>query len=514
MRHPITDEERGGPAKLAASGLALLLLASLGACKKAPAPQARPLIIGHPAPLASTSLHDPGHNNGAFNVLVNVYEGLVERGPDLGLRPLLAESWYSPDSLTWVFKLRRGVRRHDGKILTADDVVMSIERSRQDAWAAGALAPVDRVFARGESEVVFTTKEPIDTLPARLVYVAVSGLPEPDGATGPYRIRSWTPTGAIVLEAFEHYHGGRPPIALAEYRIIPDPRERAERLVTGELQFIEQIAPLDMVALSGARGVRAMSVPGFSTAFLVFDTRRRETPYVKGRNPFFDPRVREAINLALDRQALVDGPLNGHARATEQLAQPGQIGFDEGRPPTRRDLARAKELLRAAGFPDGFEVPLDYMSGTVEPTVQALTGQLAEVSIQVTARGASAPEFLPRIEKMDTSFYLLRWVQPSEEIHESYAWLLHTHEGDSGSMNGGGFSNPRFDALLATAAHDREEKTRTRALREATAIVLGERPILPLYVQDDFYAFSSDLDFEPLPRQQFSTVLKRMRWKS
>jgi peptide/nickel transport system substrate-binding protein len=153
------------------------------------------------------------------------------------------------------------------------------------------------------------------------------------------------------------------------------------------------------------------------------------------------------------------------------------------------------------------------MGGTVEPTARALIGQLAEVSIRATPRGMPASEFLPRIERMDTSFYLLRWIQPSEEIHESYTWLLHTREGDSGSMNGGGFSSPRFDALLATAAHNREEKTRTVALREATAIVLGERPILPLYVQDDFYAFSSDLDFEPLPRQQFSTVLRRMRWK-
>jgi peptide/nickel transport system substrate-binding protein len=512
MHRDLTDQKKALRAWPTWSAVAILLLGSLGACRKAPS--ARPLVIGHQTPLASTALHDPGHNNGSFNVLINVYEALVERGPNLTLRPLLAESWYSPDSLTWVFKLRRGVRRHDGKLLTADDVVKSIGRSQQDAWTAGALAPVDTVFARGESEVVFTTKEPIDTLPARLVYVAVSGLPEPDGATGPYRIRSWTPTGSIVLESFDDYHGGRPPVAIAEYRIIPDPRERARRLITGELQFIEEVSPLDTTSLSGARGVRAVSVPGFTNAFLVFDTRRKETPYVKGRNPFLDPRVREAIDLAIDRQALVDGPLNGHARATDQLAQPGQIGFDESRPPTRRDLVRAKELLRGAGFPDGFEVPLDYMSGNVEPAAKALISQLAEVSIRVTPRGRPATEFLPRVEQADTSFYLLRWSQPSEEIHESYAWLLHSREGNSGTMNGGGFSSPRFDALLATAAHDREEKTRTTALREATAIVLGERPILPLYVQDDFYAFSSDLDFEPLPRQQFSTVLKRMRWKN
>jgi peptide/nickel transport system substrate-binding protein len=511
MRCDVTGRKRALQARLTLAGVAILLAVSLETCRKSPV--VRRLVIGHPAPLTTTSLHDPSHNNASFNILVNVYEALLERGPDLALRPLLAESWYSPDSLTWVFKLRRDVRRHDGRVLTADDVVKSVERSQQDAWTAGALAPVDRVFARGENEVVFTTKEPIDTLPARLVYVAVSGLPEPGGATGPYRIKSWTPGGSIVLEAFEHYHGGRPPIEIAEYRIVRDPRERAQRLIAGDLQFIEETSPLDMAPLSGARGVRAVSVPGFINAFLVFDTSRKETPYVKGRNPFADPRVREAINLAIDRRGLVEGPLSGHARATEQLAQPGQIGFEENRPPTRPDLARARGLLRAAGFPDGFEVPLDYMSGNVDPVAMALIAQLAQVSIRVTPRGGPASEFLPRVEKADTSFYLLRWVQPSEEIHESYAWLLHSREGNSGTMNGGGFASPRFDALLATAAHEREERTRTMALLEATAIVLAERPILPLYVQDDFYAFSSDLEFEPLPRQQFSTVLKRMRWK-
>ena len=511
MRRDVTHRMRPSRAQRALFALAIPGILSVGACRKSPAP--RPLIIGHPAPLSTTGLHDPSHSNGSFNVLINVYEALVERGPDLALKPLLAESWYSPDSLTWVFRLRRDVRRHDGKILTADDVVQSIVRSRQDAWTAGALAQVNMVTARGESEVVFTTKEPIDTLPARLVYVAVSGLPEPGGATGPYRIRSWTPTGSIVLESFEDYHGGRPPIGTAEYRIVSSQRERARGLMAGELQFIEEISPRDMVPLSDARGVRAVSVPGFTNAFLVFDTARKETPYVKGRNPFADPRIREAIDLAIDRRGLVSGPLNGYAQPTGQLAQPGQLGFDESRPLTLPDRARAKELLRAAGFPGGFEVPLDYMSGSVEPVAQALISQLAEAGIRVTARGRPANEFLPRIENTDTSFYLLRWVQPSEEIHESYTWLLHSRTGNSGTMNGGGFASPRFDALLATAAHEREEKTRTTALLEATAIVLAEHPILPLYVQDDLYAFSSDLEFEPLPRQQFSSVLKRMRWK-
>ncbi len=492
---------------------ALLILPVVFAAGCGKSTAGRTLVIGHQAPLPTVELHGASHNRSAFNILTNVYETLVERGEDLGLRPLLAESWYNPDSLTWVFKLRRDVRRHDGRILTASDVVRSIERSQKEAWTAGALAPVANVTSRGADEIVFTTREPIDTLPARLVYVAISGLPEPEGATGPYRIKSWTPTGSVLLEAFKDYRGGAPPIELAEFRIVADPHERARQMSAGDLQFIEEISPLDMDGLAKASGVRAVSVPGFVTAFLAFDTGRRETPYIKGRNPFTDSRVREALSLALDRQALVKGPLRGYGEVTGQLAQSGQIGFHDGPIPVGPDLDRAKGLLKAAGYPGGFEVPLDYLLGTVDDVVRAILSQLAAVGIQVTPRGGSAAEFLTRVESADTSFYLLRWVQPSEEIQESYAWLLHTREGSFGTMNGGGFSNPRLDALLMAADHERSEKVRADALREATSIVLAERPILPLYVQKDLYAFSASLDFEPLPRQQFGTVLKRMRWK-
>ena len=101
--------------------LSLLALLVASGCPRVSAE--RSLVIGHASRLASLDLHFGGHNRQAFNVLVNVYEPLVERGPALDLRPLLAESWYSPDSLTWVFKLRPGVRRHDGRILTVEDVV-------------------------------------------------------------------------------------------------------------------------------------------------------------------------------------------------------------------------------------------------------------------------------------------------------------------------------------------------------------------------------------------------------
>ncbi len=113
----------------------------------------------------------------------------------------------------------------------------------------------------------------------------------------------------------------------------------------------------------------------------------------------------------------------------------------------------------------------------------------------------------------DTSFYLMRWVQPSEEIHETYTWLLHSPRGSLGTMNGGGYSNAGFDELLDQFSRERVEARRAALLRKAAAVIHAERPIVPLYRQNDLYAFSDFLDYQPQPHQQFSVPLLRMKWK-
>lgn len=472
-------------------------------------------MIAHPRPLAAPGLLHPTHNRTAFNILVNVYEPLVERGPNLSLRPAVAESWYSPDPRTWVFKLRRGVRRHDGRLLTAADVVASFERYLGDAWAAGLLAPVSGVRAGGEGEVVFTTREPADTLAARLTLLPIAGLPESGGGTGPYRYRSWSKDGPVVLEAFPEYHGGRPSIPVVEFRIVPDARERAERLLSGEVQLVEDVLPVDMPALRAARGVRTIAMPGFLTFFLVMDTARERTPFVdQPKNPFRDPRVREALDRAVDRKALAAGPLLGYGEPTTQLAAPGQVGFSDALEIPLPDPAVARRLLREAGYPAGFAVPLDYTAGILDEVVEVVARQLGAAGVRVRPRAADVGEFLSRVESRDTSFYFMRWIQPSQEIHETYTWLLHSPRESFGTMNGGGYSNARLDRLLEISAHERRETERASLLREATALIHAERPILPLFRQHDLYAFSKDLDFRPEPQQQFGTILRRMRWKS
>jgi peptide/nickel transport system substrate-binding protein len=495
-----------------AGWLVLLFLLSAMGCGGSPNLR---LQVAHSQPLASLLIHDPGHNRASYNILCNVYEPLLRRGPDLRLKPVLAESWYSPDPRTWVFKLRSGVRRHDGRILTARDVVASIEESMRDPWSAGALATVSVVRARGEREVVFTTRESDNTLPARLVYILVSGQPAPQGATGPYRILPPRPDGSILLQAFREHRSGAPAIAEAEFQVVGDPAERARMLMRGETHVVEEVRPADMAALRVAPGVTTVEFPGFTTAFLAMDTARERTPYVdQAANPFRDPRVREALDRALDRGALVAGPLFASGEPTAQFPVPGQIGFDPTLEPTKPDVARARRLLEEAGYGSGFEVQLDYSGRAAGEVVRVLAEQLASIGVRVRGREGKPAEFLPRVERRDTSFYLLRWIQPSQEISETYTWLLHTPEAGFGTMNGGGYANATLDRLLAESARRRlSNREHAPQLREATALIHGNRPVLPLYRENDLYAFSDRLDYRPEPFEQFSTVLERMKWR-
>ncbi len=494
---------------------ALVIAAALAPACSRPAPPPSRLAIAFPRGLPSLDLYDPGHESVSSSILANVYEALVELGPDLTPRPGLAVSWHSPDPLTWVFQMRPGVRFHDGRPLTSGDVVAALERSRRDGWTRGELEPVVQVEARGAEEVVFRTREPFEGLLARLTYVLIDGGAVPGGVapgTGPYRIRSWRPGGPLLLEAFEGYWGGAPPIREVEFREVPEAAARARAVESGEVQLASDVSPDDMARLASRPGLRTVGRPGLRLVFLALDCARKRSPHVApAGNPLRDPRVREALDLAFDREALAAGPWRGYAEPAWQLPAPGDTGFDATLPAPRHDPARARRLLAEAGHPRGFELTVDTMQGVGEPVFGALAAQAAEAGIRLRLRSAAPREFLERVEARDVSAYLLRWTGESGTAQDSYASLLHTRRGELGYMNGGGWSEPRFDALLERVAGLRAHEKRAPLLLEATRLVAQERPILPLYRLHDLFAFSDRLEFDP--RRQRTVRVAELRFR-
>lgn len=494
---------------------ALLLAAALGTACSRPAPPPARLVIAYPRGLPSLDLFDPGHESVSSSILANVYESLVELGPDLTPRPGLASSWHSPDPLTWVFQLRTGVRFHDGRPLTSADVVAALERGRRDGWTRGELEPVAQVETRGADGVVFRTREPFEGLLSRLTYVFIDGGAAPGGiapGTGPYRIRSWRPGGPLLLEAFEGHRDGPPPIREVEFRELPEATARARALERGEAQLVSDVAPDDMARLAALPGLRAVGRPGVRVVFLALDCARERSPHVSPPgNPLRDPRVREALDLALDRAALTAGPWRGFAEPAWQLPAPGDTGYDAQLPAPRHDPAEARRLLAAAGQAQGFELTVDAMQGVGEPVFEALAAQTAAVGIRLRPRVSAPGPFLARVEARDSSAYLLRWTNDRGSVQDSYASLLHTTRDSLGYMNGGGWSDARFDGLLKRVSGLRAHEKRAPLLVEATRLVARERPLLPLYRLHDLFAFSDRLEFDP--RGQRRLRVAQLRFK-
>lgn len=494
--------------------LCLALAASLAGCERA-AP-AR-LVVALPVGLHSRDIHDPAVEEFGTSILSNVYETLVDIEPDLGVRPGLAEAWRSPDDRTWIFTLRKGVHFSDGRPLTAAGVVAAFDEARErNAWLRGELEPIVAARAQGNREVVFETRRHFAALPARLgfLYVSAAVPGAPAVGTGPYRIRAWTPAGSTFLEAVPgSLPAGAPPHV--EFRTVKDARERADLLLQGEVHLITDVRPEDLGRLRGASGVRAIERPGLRLVFLGMDCARAATPYVTPLgNPFRDPLVREAIALAVDRDALVAGALGGHGKPAAQLALPFEVGHDPALPDQPPDAAAARGLLARAGFPKGFDVALDYIPGkylAIDAVVQAVTQQLAAVGVRARPRALESAEFMQRIEARDTSMYVLGWLNETGSAHETYASLLHSPAAGLGATNGGGFSSPRLDELLAAYADEPEAARQVELLQEATRLVADEHPVIPLYRQNDLYAVGAGLRWDPPLHRRI--LASRMRWQ-
>jgi peptide/nickel transport system substrate-binding protein len=457
-------------------------------------------------PIGPASLVPNAANDGfTLSGVANVYETLVDLDPHLRIRPALAEAWQTADDLTWTFRLRRGVRLHDGRLLEAADVAESLRWARDDPASKrqAELAPVESIEAPDDRTVVLRTHRPYPGLPLRLCLVTVAAR-GPDGqpvGTGPYRVVSWTPSGDLVLEAFPGYRNP-PAIPRVEYRVIPRTADQVQALREGRVQVLVELPVAEMRSLAGAPGVRTVARDGLRVLFLGMDAARRVSPHVpEATNPLRDRRVRRAVAQALDRRALVDGPLGGLAEVVDQIASPLELGGDRaGLPSWGFDPGAARRLLAEAGWSRGFEVVFDFMPTRYRASravVDEIVRMLAAVGIRAVRRENTPAEFMGRLEREDTALYLLGWSSDTGDPGLSYEYLLHSRSAGLGLDNGGGYSSPEVDRLIRDASARGGPEERAGVLRRLAEIVHEDAAVVPLYRQSDLYAAAADLEFEP-----------------
>jgi peptide/nickel transport system substrate-binding protein len=461
------------------------------------------------------------------SVICQICEPLVDWDNAYNLRPLLATHWASRDPLTWEINLRPGVLFSDGTPFTADDVVFTLDRLTKVRNGASTFrmygALIEDARAVGPHRLLVTTRQPHPLLMSDLAQLpilsrAAASGEAPEGrttpemnagsglvGTGPYRFVSWNRGAEITLERNGRYWGTAPAFAQVVFRPITDNGARVAALLSGDVDLIEDPPTDNIEALR--RDARLSMVETLSNRlmFLSLDVSGEPSPGVgrtDGRNPLKDLRVRQALSLALDREALVARVMNGVARPADDFLPRPIPGTqpDRQRAP-KADPARARALLAEAGWGEGFDLTLVSPIGRYVNDVrlaQAIAGLWTRVGVRTSVESAPPATFFTNARNRRYSAWLVGWANGSGETSQTLRPILGTRGAGEGwgGANNNGYSSPAMDAALQAAMLAFDPAVRRGLLERAGKIALDDYPILPVLFEVSTWAMRRAIAFE------------------
>ena len=463
---------------------------------------------------------DPHSQNENLTNNINslVYEFLLVRDKTLGLQPALAESWTQTSPTTWRFKLRPGVKFHDGTPFTADDVVFSFERARSDTSQLRVYANASGIPKKiDDLTVEFTNTSgpnPIELEHIATINIMSKAWSEKNRATkpqnftqkeemitarqangtGPYSLKAREPDVKTVLVKNPNWWGikaGRWEGNADEviYTPIVSDATRVAALITGEVDLVNVPPPQDVPRLAQTPGIRILEGTENRIVFIGMDQFRDELLYsnVKGKNPLKDKRVREALYYAIDIEAIKKNTMRGLANPSgAMLPSPLQTSPEiEKRLPY--DKERAKKLLADAGYPNGFEITLDCPNNRYindEKICQALAAMWSQVGVATKVNAMPRAVYFPKLEKNDTSMYMLGWGGATTDAIFILQPVLSTKNGKGdGDYNYGRYTNAKLDDLLAQIKVNMNADQRLKDIHAALLAHNAETNHIPLHRQ-------------------------------
>ena len=478
----------------------------------------------------------------ASRLTQQVYDTLVFRDKSWKPIPWLATSWSQPAPGTWRFKLREGVRFHDGTPFTADDVVFSVERAlAPTSQMRTAVQGVARARRVDDLTVDLVMEQPNPALLQHLTQFRIMSrawarkhkVEKPQdyknkeethavrnaNGTGPFIVREFTPDVRVRLERNKDWWGAKAGLFegnVTEVHMIPitSAATRLAALLSGEVDLVVDPPTQDVARLKANPQLRVVEGAEMRVQYLAFDVFRDELLHgsEKKKNPFKDLRVRQAVAHGIDTEAIRKKVMRGLARPIGSVITPEVAGYHpEADKPVPFDRQRAKALLAEAGYPDGFEVTLD--CGNNQPAMdicQATAAMLTQVGIRVRPNIVVQANFFPKIEKYDTSFYLLSWGGgvTSDALYTLNA-LLHTvgNKGE-GDFNMGRWSNAEVDRAIAQVKVEMDPAKRSEAIRRALVVANRELPVVTLHQQLIPWAMRKNVEawFSPVNTVYFYRV--------
>jgi peptide/nickel transport system substrate-binding protein len=443
---------------------------------------------------APTNL-DPRIGADAYSEHVDglIFSSLVARDARMKLVPDLAQSWDTPDPLTYIFHLRRGVKFHDGRPLTSADVKFTLDSvlsGRIKTTKRQAYKLVTSVETPDDDTVVIRLSEPYASLLWNLSAPGIGIVPRASGAemsqhpigTGPFRFVSATTDEEIVLERNEDYFAGVPKIERLRMRIVPDVTVRALELRKGSGDVaINSLTPDMVVTLAKEPGLAAVQEPGTSMAYLSFNF---EDPILAKRP------VRQALAYATDRATIIKYLLRGQARPAQSLLPPNHWAFDADVQQYDFDSGLAEKMLDAAGYPrgkDGVRMRLTLKTSTDEfarLTSEAIADQWKRVGVMLELRPLEFATFYSDISRGSFQMYTLRWVGGNNDP-DLFESVFSAKKMPPLGSNRGHYRNVELDVLLDESRVEMDQEKRKAILAEVQRIVAVDEPYINLWYVDN-----------------------------
>jgi len=428
------------------------------------------------------------------SIMEHMVEPLLELTPQGEIVPKLAEKWeVSADAMEFTIKIKKGIKFHDGEPLNAEAVKVNFDR-RLDPKAATKfgflVAQVASVTVVDEYTVKFKTKAPFAPMVSNLTH-STNGIqspaalkkswekpvPQPVG-TGPFTFKEWVPGNKLVMARNDAYWGKKPTLTELTFRVIPDDASRVVALETGEVHAAVRIPPFDIPRLKANRKLTVVETPSVRTIYMGFNVLKE---------PFTDKRVRQALNYAVNKAAIVKHILGGVGRVSDAPISPGVFGYS----PTMSyeyNVEKAKTLLAEAGFPKGFETTLHpavgryYMDASVATAVAA---DLLKVGVKAEIKMMDWATYLPFIlrdkEAVEHKLYVLGWGTVTGDADYGLFSLFHSGEWPKKGMAASFYKNEKADQLLEGGRKTANPEQRKKLYKEAMEIIMDDAPWLFLH---------------------------------
>ncbi len=448
---------------------------------------------------------DPGLDTSpiGINVFRNVFDTLTRIEADGSVAPLLALSWTAAaDAKTWEFTIRSGAKFHDGEPITADDIVWNYKHVLGEAKSPVRtyISKLTSIEAFGPDKVRFVLSEPfapfdrqvsLISIVSRKAFEALGSAKfavTPVGS-GPFRVVRWVKDDRVELAAFDGYWAGAPKIKTLIFKPVPSEMTRAAALLSGELDVVPILPPALVASLSNRPGIKVQKVASNKIVYVGFNLR----------NPLLsDVRIRQAIDLAIDRATVSNRLLRGLGKPSGQLIAPVTFGYAPDIEPSPFDPARAKQLVAASGYKGG-RIPLQYPNNNLafgEEVAQAIANYLKQAGVDVELQGMEYSAFFPLWSNRKLEGLFLFSYGPSIMDAELILGSLYH---SSGRVY---WNDPKLDELVERQRGERDKDKRLALIHEILG--LGQKAVLyaPLYNEIHAYGVQNRVKWTPRPDER------------